>query len=354
MEINYDIIIKHLCGKYTKSHNKENNKDTNTFQTQKNIYTYATTFPNVFKELFSDKFYRYGITTHDNEHNNISFWSSILTVLDKNFLIPYSSDEISLINQFKTQLINLLDKNKLSDFIKKLDKNDMRERFKLNPDIMVIQYVADILDINLWIFDFKCEKINVVYPKDIMNPWKQSVLLANYDIYWEPIMCLKSKGHVTRLFDYNNQVFKKILYLDNVTYLESKSIGKEYIYIDNILDVIKQEKQKLKINVKELLIESEDETEVNMADAIGEDTDEEVEEEPKAEVDEAEDDESLPLDMAEQQDDSDDEEEESYLQKFDSEINKNYILDYHPECEIHTQVEIMAMAVHIDVILIKI
>lgn len=260
MEINYDIIIKHLCGKYTKSHNKENNKDTNTFQTQKNIYTYATTFPNVFKELFSDKFYRYGITTHDNEHNNISFWSSILTVLDKNFLIPYSSDEISLINQFKTQLINLLDKNKLSDFIKKLDKNDMRERFKLNPDIMVIQYVADILDINLWIFDFKCEKINVVYPKDIMNPWKQSVLLANYDIYWEPIMCLKSKGHVTRLFDYNNQVFKKILYLDNVTYLESKSIGKEYIYIDNILDVIKQEKQKLKINVKELLIESEDET----------------------------------------------------------------------------------------------
>jgi DNA-directed RNA polymerase subunit K/omega len=91
--------------------------------------------------------------------------------------------------------------------------------------------------------------------------------------------------------------------------------------------------------------ESEDETEVNMADAIGEDTDEEIENESKAEVDaeENDDDESLPLDLAEQED-SDEEEEESYLQKFDREINKNYIIDHHPECEIHTQAEILAMA----------
>ena len=261
MEINYDIIIKNLCGKYTKTNNKENKKETNTFQTQKNIYTYATTFPNVFKELFTDKFYRYGITTHDNEHNNISFWSSVLSVLDKNFLIPYSLDEISMINQFKTQITDLFDKTKLSDFIKKLDKNDMRERFKLNPDITVMQYIADTLDINFWIFDFKSEKINVVYSKDIMNPWKQSVFLANYDIYWEPIMCLKSKGTVTRLFDNNHSIFKKLLCLDNIKYLESETIGKEYIYIDNISDVIKQEKLKLKIEVKELLIESDDESE---------------------------------------------------------------------------------------------
>jgi DNA-directed RNA polymerase subunit K/omega len=89
--------------------------------------------------------------------------------------------------------------------------------------------------------------------------------------------------------------------------------------------------------------ESEDETEVNMADAIGEDTDEEIENESKAEVAEENDDDSLPLDLADQED-SDEEEEESYLQKFDSEINKNYIIDHHPECEIHTQAEILAMA----------
>jgi DNA-directed RNA polymerase subunit K/omega len=89
--------------------------------------------------------------------------------------------------------------------------------------------------------------------------------------------------------------------------------------------------------------ESEDEAEINMADAIGEDTDEEIENESKAEADAENDDESLPLDLADQED-SDEEEEESYLQKFDSEVNKNYIMDYHPECEIHTQAEILAMA----------
>jgi hypothetical protein len=267
MEINYDIIIKHLCGKHTKTDNKENKKEINAFQTQKNIYTYATTFPDVFKELFSDKFYRYGITTHDNEHNNISFWSSVLSVLDKSFLIPYTSDEISMVNQFKTQLTGLFDKTKLSDFIKKLDKNDMRERFKLNPDVTVIQYIADTLEINFWIFDFKSGKINVVYPKDIMNPWKQSVFLANYDISWEPIMFLKSKGTVTRLFDYNHSIFKKLLCLDNVKYLDGESIGKEYIYIDNLSDVIKQEKQQLKIEVKELLIDSETDSSVHTEDS---------------------------------------------------------------------------------------
>ena len=86
MEINYDIIIKYLCDKNIKSNNTENKQESNKFQTQKNIYTYANTFPPVFKEIFSDKFYRYGIITHDNTHNNISFWSSILSVLDKNFL----------------------------------------------------------------------------------------------------------------------------------------------------------------------------------------------------------------------------------------------------------------------------
>lgn len=41
--------------------------------------------------------------------------------------------------------------------------------------------------------------------------------------------------------------------------------------------------------------------------------------------------------------DDDDEEEETddhYLQKFDAELNKNYIVDFHPECSIHNYDEI--------------
>ena len=36
-------------------------------------------------------------------------------------------------------------------------------------------------------------------------------------------------------------------------------------------------------------------------------------------------------------------EDEHYLQKFDAEINKNYILDFHPECMTYNKTEINAM-----------
>jgi hypothetical protein len=255
MEINYEIIIKYLCNKTTKSNDNKIQQNTYSFVTQKNIYTYANTFPEYFKTLLSEKFYRYGITTHDNDHNNISFWISIITLLDKNFLIPYTFDEISMVNQFKNQMVNSYDKNKLSDFIRKLDKNDIRERFKINPDLFVIQYISNILDINIWIFNFNIEKINVVYPKDIMNPWKQSIFLANYNIEWEPIMCLKSKGSITRLFDFNHINFKKIMYMNDITYLDGDKINKKYIYMDNINDVIQQEKKILGFDIKNLLID---------------------------------------------------------------------------------------------------
>lgn len=268
MEINYEIIIKHLCNKNSKTTEKKQKLEIDTFVTQKNIYTYSSTFPEKFKELLNEKFYRYGITVYDNEHNNISFWTSIMTILDKNFIIPYSTDELAIINQFKTQLLNSYDKNKVSEYIKQFDKNDIRERFKLNPDLTVLQYVVDILDINCWIFDFKSEEVNVLYPKDIMNPWKQSIFLATQGIFWEPIMCLKTKGNVTRLFDYNNATFKKIIGLDNIKYFSGNLIGKEYIYFENISDVIKQEKQKLKIEVEvnKLLIEDESDSSVHTED----------------------------------------------------------------------------------------
>jgi DNA-directed RNA polymerase I, II, and III subunit RPABC2 len=46
--------------------------------------------------------------------------------------------------------------------------------------------------------------------------------------------------------------------------------------------------------------------------------------------------------------DADEDEDENY-QKFDSEINKNYIVDYHPECMIHNYDEISALTkIHRD------
>jgi hypothetical protein len=208
MEINYDLIIKYLSGNNV----IEKEKPASTFTTQKNIYTFSTNWPDKFKELFTDKFYRYGVTVRDNDNNNISFWSSIITLLYDEFIISYTEEETTIINQFRSQLIDKYNHKQLSNFIKKLDKNDFRERFRLDPDNNVLQYVVDTLNINLLIFDFKDQTINAIYPDDIMNPWEQILLLSRHDNLWEPIMLNNSKGETHRLFDYNQPIIKKILY----------------------------------------------------------------------------------------------------------------------------------------------
>lgn len=262
MEINYDLIIKYLVKK--NKTDTQNKPKPNNFITQKNIFNYSVNFPDKFKDILSDKFYRYGITQNDNENNNISFWSSILTLVDKNFIIPYSSDELEIVNKFKIQLVEKYSKSKISSFLKNLDKNDIRERFKLDQDIYTLQYLVDILDINILIFDFDSLDIWSVFHKDMMNPWKKTILLAKFKKYWEPIMMVKNKGETERLFDYNNSVIKKILTTDNlIKYYEGTKINKQYILNDDVYDIVQQEKTKLKIKEPEQpaeLIEEDSDT----------------------------------------------------------------------------------------------
>lgn len=219
----------------------------NMFITQQNIFNYSINFPEIFKLIFNEKFYRYGIKNYDNDNNNISFWSSLLILIDKEYLIPYDNDELGMINQFKNQLLEKYTKRKndISSFIKKLDKNNLRERFKLIPDINVLQYVADILEINLVIFNFETNKIEIVYPTNTINPFKQFLLFAKHNIFWEPIMLTKSKGVIQRLFTYNDVIIKKILTENQIEYLDGNIINKTYTFSNNFVSIIQQEKNKI-------------------------------------------------------------------------------------------------------------
>jgi DNA-directed RNA polymerase subunit K/omega len=51
----------------------------------------------------------------------------------------------------------------------------------------------------------------------------------------------------------------------------------------------------------------------------------------------------LPPIVNSEDEDDDDDDDEGYLQKFDREINNNYILNIHPECKIHNYDEITCM-----------
>ena len=48
--------------------------------------------------------------------------------------------------------------------------------------------------------------------------------------------------------------------------------------------------------------------------------------------------------IADDDDDYDDEYDENYLQKFDNEVNKNYIVDFHPECLNHNNDEVSKLS----------
>jgi len=100
----------------------------------------------------------------------------------------------------------------------------------------------------------------------------------------------------------------------------------------------------------------EEESVVSVIDDIDEDEEEEAEvEEEDADVEEADEDDDddkgagvgddiLPsLNPVLDSDDDEDEMDESYLQKFNASVNKNYIQDYHPECVINNYDEISAL-----------
>lgn len=228
MEINYDIIIKYLSNDTTK---------TNIFTNKKHILTYSDKFPNKFIEILQNKFYKYGITIVDNNNINISFYSSLLTLLNKKFISFTQDEEINYINNFKN-FIN----EKIKTFIPSenlklyLEKNKLNKKdLSNNIDVYYIQTIVEILDINLLILDFLNNEIFIVYPDAECNPWKPTIILANYNNFWEPIIYdIKSK----RTFNINDIYLKKILYETDIKYYNSKLINKYFILNDNLKEIV--------------------------------------------------------------------------------------------------------------------
>ena len=228
MEINYEMIVKYLCKGKPENKVVGTASAGTTFVTDKSATNYI--FPEKFKTIFNDEsFYRYGVTTFNN-NMNISFWTSLLTLINKDFMIPYNNDENQMITEFKNQLLEQYKVSLLSSFIKKTDKIELREKLKIIPDYIILQYIVDILDINFIVFDFKTEEYYTVYRGDIMNPWNRTLLFANYENNWEPIMLGTKK-----IFDYNDTILKQILnqdVSDLPKYYDFVNTKKEFMYIN--------------------------------------------------------------------------------------------------------------------------
>jgi hypothetical protein len=227
MEINYDMILKYL--------NKK--KEVVSFESKKNLMKFSDDFPQVFKDLLGDKFYRVGVT-QIIEEKNVSFYTSILTILIDDYITTMENEEVHYLNklfdELNTNLKNLDLKKKLKD----------RE-----TNINILELLVNKFDINIIIFDFKENNCMILYPLDVMNPWKSTILLSKFDNNWEPI-----RNPDKKIFNYNDQIIKKILLTNNnlqIKYYEGDKINKEYILTDNINEILSQEIEDKEINTSE-------------------------------------------------------------------------------------------------------
>ena len=224
MEINYNLILKYLL--------KEQSKEI-TFVHQKNFMTYSDKFPNEFRNILGDKFYRIGVTQNINQ-KNISFYTSIITLLDDNMMSITEKEELTKINDLLSNINNKV--YKLPVEFKKISKEVIKKYLKdIESNIWIYELIANYLKINFIIFDFNTLEIFIIYGGEFMDPWKTCLFLAKNENSWEPI-----RNNEKKFFSYNDNVLKKILaqLSINVNYFDNKIIKKELVIVDNLKELL--------------------------------------------------------------------------------------------------------------------
>ena len=199
MEISYDLIIKYL-GANIFSY-KQTISNTNNFSFP----------PNILSKL--KDYNRYGVKIYDN-NNNISFWMSILTLLNNVIF----DDEITFINKFKNDLIDKYLKSKLYF---KIDKSEFREQLKILPNINILQYISDILNYTILICDISSDKFYITYHSTFINQTHNVIILSKYNDFWEPIM-----NNNKKIFNYNDisHILNDITYYNNIKTIQLNNV----------------------------------------------------------------------------------------------------------------------------------
>lgn len=243
MNITYNKIIEFLC-------DQEENKFL--FPTKKNLINNNDTFPENFIKILGNKYFRYGIQIYDNDQNNISLWSSILYLLNKKFILLDNREQISYVKLIKKQCINLIktDHKKFHNKSKfsKQSCIDILNSDNFNP--LLIELLCFIFQFNCIIFDFEANNNFIVSSSNILNCMKPFLIIGKYKNFWEPIHTNNEK-----IFNYNETI--KNIFFNEVEYFESKYLDKELIIIDNVKEILEEEKINLDI------IENTEDSETN-------------------------------------------------------------------------------------------
>lgn len=298
MEITYDLIIKYLMPKennyhvienkniiITETHSKQNLNDINLnhesnleviksktkslietnsdfLNNKNNQYIYYIDYPKKFISIFPTNFFRYNII---NNNLQLSFLNSILILLNDDKLLNNNEllNDTKLLNSLLDDLIKNYSKKKISSVIKNYNKKYFKELISINNNFsntnsiyIVCQYITDILNINIFIFDFELENIYCTYTDNKLNAYKQSILLVNNKTLWEPIIYKKDNDIKTK-FNFDDIIIKNLLTNNyDIKYYGSNILNKNFIFNQNFNEDFKNlNKTKLnKMKLEELTI----------------------------------------------------------------------------------------------------
>ena len=187
LHYNENIVNNHQLNKF---------KLLNTDNTQDLKYL-DEPFCNIFNNN-SFNFYRMGIKhkmiNEKNKEVNCSLYSSILTCVVEDY-IEYSIDKrTNFINNFIIQILEDINKEKL--YTKFNYRNLGWRKKKLITDIrnfensnIVIKFLSDYLNVNIFIFDIKLSKIYVSYGEEEFNKYKKNYFITFYNDIYEPVFC---------------------------------------------------------------------------------------------------------------------------------------------------------------------
>ena len=236
--MNYNDIMNYL-----QDNNVNINLNVNSIELLKKDVSSNFKEINKFIDLFEDKVERYGIIQFCRK-KNISFLSSLLLLLDEEYITLTTKDQISYVNILKKKIFNEVTQQNLFNEIN-LKGNGWNKKtlLKLLKDDIInnnyIYYLVCYFNINILIFNLEDETINPYYNDKLFNKYKVNIFISNYEGIYEPIFYING----LKQFSYNNHIFEKVITCNKIRMIKtgfSKKISiKEFKIDNNILNNIK-------------------------------------------------------------------------------------------------------------------
>lgn len=158
---------------------------------QQNSLQDITILPDFLDGIFN-KFYtklsRYGVLKYNDNQQNISLYTAVLTCIKDNFKVQTLSTQYNYVKQLNTNLVSFVN-NKFVDFKYKnykWNKGDVVEQLKkFSPTKTVMKLLSDHLHLNIFMIDIDNDKLFIV---DEISPFKKSIILMLIDGgFFEPV-----------------------------------------------------------------------------------------------------------------------------------------------------------------------